>query len=229
VPRYAELSSTELIRACAGSKDERAWTEFIRRFQVVIAAAVLRTARRWGEPSRSQVDDLIQDTYLKLCEDDSRLLRTFHSRHEDSIYGFVKVVAANVVHDHYKSALAVKRGASQTEAIVEPLPADPRTIGPDSFSRVSQRLQLEQIDKVLMLVTAGKDQGKKVTIFWLRHRQGLTASEIASIPDIALTTEGVESVLLRLSSMIRSHFLSTNPHREVKVLSRQNRFRRMGN
>lgn len=227
--RYAEFSSTELIRACAGSKDERAWTEFIRRFQQVIAAAVLRTARRWGEPSRSQIDDLVQDTYLKLCEDDSRLLRSFHSRHEDSIYGFLKVVAANVVHDHYKSALAAKRGANQTEAIAEPLQIDAKTTGPDSFSRVSQRLQLEQIDKVLRLVAAGKDQERKCLIFWLRHRQGLTASEIASIPTIGLTTEGVESVLMRLSTMIRSHFLSTNPHREVKVLSRQNRFRRMGN
>lgn len=229
MPRYAEFSSTELIRACAGSKDERAWAEFIRRFHIVIAAAVLRTARRWGEPPRTQIDDLVQDTYLKLCEDDSRLLRSFHSRHEDSIYGFLKVVAANVVHDHYKSALAVKRGANQTEAIVEPLQVDPRTVGPDSFSRVSQRIQLEQIDKVLRRVTAGKDQERKIMIFWLRHRQGLTASEIASIPGIELTTEGVESVLMRLSIMIRSHFLSTNPHREVKVLSRQNRFRRMGN
>lgn len=229
MPRYSEFSSSELIRACAGSKDERAWAEFIRRFQQVIAGAVLRTARRWCEPSRSQIDDLVQDTYLKLCEDDSRLLRSFHSRHEDSIYGFLKVVAANVVHDHYKSALAMKRGANQTEAIVEPFQVDAKTTGPDSFSRVSQRLQLEQIDKVLRLVTAGKDQERKCLIFWLRHRQGLTASEIASISTIGLTTEGVESVLMRLSTMIRSHFLSTNPHREVKVLSRQNRFRRMGN
>jgi RNA polymerase sigma-70 factor (ECF subfamily) len=194
----------------------------------VIAAAVLRTARRWGDPSPSQIDDLVQDTYLKLCEDDSRLLRSFRSRREDSIYGFVKVVAANIVHDHYKSAWAVKRGASQTEAIVEPLQVDPRTIGPDSFNRVSQRLQLDKIDKVLRLVTTGKDQERKIMIFWLRHRQGLTASEIASIPEIGLTTEGVESVLLRLSSMIRSHFLETNPHREVKVLVRQSRSRRVG-
>ena len=72
--RYAKFSSTELIAACAGPKDEAAWVEFIRRFHVVIAAAVLRTARGWGEPSRSQLDDLIQDTYLKLCENNSRLL-----------------------------------------------------------------------------------------------------------------------------------------------------------
>ncbi len=228
MPRYVKFSSTELVRACAGSKDERAWAEFLRRFQLVIAAAVLRTARHWGEPSRSQLDDLIQDTYLKLCENDSRLLRSFQPRHEDSIYGFLKVVAANVVHDHFKSALAAKRGAGQTEAIKEPIQIDSKMAGTDCVDAVSQRIQLDQIDKVLRQVTAGKDQERKRAIFWLRHRQGLTASEIASIPWIGLTTEGVESVLLRLAIMIRGHLISSSPHREVKVLNRQNRSKRLG-
>ena len=181
---YAEFSSAELVRACAGSKDAGAWTEFIRRFQTVIAAAVLRTASHWGEPSRSQLDDLIQDTYLKLCENDSRLLRSFQPRHDDSIYGFLKVVAANVVHDHFKSALAAKRGAAQTDAMTEPAEIHSKMVGADGFEAVSQRIQLEQIDKVLRQVTTGKDQERKRMIFWLRHRQGLTASEIASIPSI---------------------------------------------
>jgi RNA polymerase sigma-70 factor (ECF subfamily) len=226
--RYTNFSSTELIRACAGSKDERAWAEFIRRFQVVIAAAVLRTARQWGEPSRPQLDDLIQDTYLKLCENDSRLLRSFQPRREDSIFGFLKVVAANVVHDHFKSALAAKRGAGQTEAITEPIQIGPKMTGADSFDVVSQRLQLEQVDKILRQVTAGKDQRRKLAIFWLRHRQGLTASEIAAIPSIELTTEGVESVLMRLAAMIRDHVMNSSPHPEVKVLNRQNRSKRLG-
>jgi RNA polymerase sigma-70 factor, ECF subfamily len=223
---YTKFSSTELVTACAGSNDEGAWAEFIRRFHLLIAAAVLRTARRWGEPSRSQLDDLIQDTYLKLCENDSHLLLSFQPRHEDSIYGFLKVVAANIVHDHFKSALAAKRGASQTEAITEPIQVDLKMAGTDSFDAVSRRIQLEQVDKILRQVTAGKDQERKRTIFWLRHRQGLTASEIAAIPLMGLTTEGVESVLLRLAIMVRGHLASSGPHREVKVLNRKNRSKR---
>src|SRR5450755_3164839 len=131
--RYAEFSSTELVRTCAGSKDERAWAEFIRRFQVVIAGTVLRTARHFGEPSRAQLDDLVQDTYLKLCENNSRLLASFRPQHENSIYGFLKVVAANVVHDHFKFARAAKRGAGQTEAIMEPVQIASKMAGADSF------------------------------------------------------------------------------------------------
>lgn len=205
---YADFSSPELVRVCAGSKDERAWVEFTRRFEMVIAAAVLRTARNWGESSRAQLDDLVQETYLKLCENDCHLLRSFQPRHEHSIFGFLKVVAANVVHDHFRSARAVKRGASQTEAIVEPLYNDLKTAVPDSFDAVNQRLQLERVDKILLQAARGKDQEKKRIIFWLRHRQGLTASEIAAIPSIELTTEGVESVLLRLAVIIRNHLIS---------------------
>lgn len=205
MPRYTELSPLQLVQACAGSRNADAWNEFIRRFQPVIAAAVLRTARLFGNPPRQLLDDLIQDTYLKLCENDSRLLRLFQPRREDSIYGYLKVITANVVHDHFKSALASKRGASQTEAMKEPVQVDPRTKGTDSAVIIHRNLQLEQIDKILREVTQGKDQQRKCMIFWLRHRQGLTASEIAALPAIGLSTEGVESVLLRLSSMIRGH------------------------
>jgi hypothetical protein len=142
------------------------------------------------------------------------------------------VIAANVVHDHFKGALAAKRGAVQTIAIeergMEPAQIELRTAVPDTFEAISQRVQLDHIDKILRQVTAGKDQERKCTIFWLRHRQGLTASEIAAIPAIGLTTEGVESVLMRLAAMIRSHVISSTPHREVKVLSRQNRSKRVG-
>jgi RNA polymerase sigma-70 factor (ECF subfamily) len=225
VPRYVEFSSTELVKACAGSNDGGAWAEFIQRFRPVIASAVLRTARLRGEPPAPLLDDLIQDTYLKLCDCDYRLLQSFEPQHEDSIYGFLKVVAANVVNDHFKSAYAAKRGASQTEAMPE---EDLKTPGADSFDLVSHRLQLEQVDKILNQVTAGKDQERKRTIFWLRHQQGLTAGEIAAIPSIGLTTEGVESMLLRLAIMIRSHLLATTPHRDVKVLNRKNRSKRLG-
>jgi RNA polymerase sigma-70 factor (ECF subfamily) len=220
---YSELSSSELVKACAGSKDEEAWAEFIRRFQTVIATTVLRTARRWGEPSRQQLDDLTQDTYLKLCEDGSRLLRSFRPQNEGSIYRFLKVVATNVVHDRFKSARATKRGAAQTEAMGEPAQVDPKTADGRSFDAVLQRIQLAQVDRVLIQVTAGKDQKRNRTIFWLRHRQGLTAHEVASIPSIGLTTEGVESVLMRMAALLRAEFADPNTRFGMKVFKRKNR------
>ena len=200
----SQLTSSEIVRKCAASGDVEAWTEFIGRFQPVIAAAVLRTARPFGEPSPRLLDDLTQETYLKLCENQCRILRSFQPRHDDAIFGFLKVIAANVVHDHFKSALAGKRGANQTEAIDDDSHIDLRTTGADGAGVIFQTLQLQEIDRILTIVTAGKDQKRKQMIFWLRHQQGLTASEIAALPAIGLTTEGVESVLLRLIVQIRN-------------------------
>ena len=202
---YTDLSPTQLVRKCAGSNDVGLWAEFVHRFQPVVAAAVLRTARLFVDPSRQLLDDLVQDTYLKLCENDCRLLRSFQARGEDSIYRYLKVVAANVARDYFKSARAEKRGASRTDAMSESAQIDPRTRNTDGVDLIHRNLQIEQIDKVLREVTKGKDQQRKCMIFWLRHRQGLTASEIAALPSIGLSTEGVESVLLRLSVMIRGH------------------------
>ncbi len=124
--------------------------------------------------------------------------------------------------------MAAKRGAAQTEAIVEPVQIDPKTADEGSFDEVHRHLQLERIDKILTQVTGAKDRERNRTIFWLRHRQGLTASEIAAIPSIGLTTEGVESVLMRLADQIRGHVTGSSTKQEVKVLRRQNRSKRLG-
>jgi len=204
LPEYADLSPIQLVRECAGSKDPELWAEFILRFQPVIAAAVVRTARPFGDAPRQLLDDLVQDTYLKLCENDSRLLRSFRPRGENSIYGYLKVVARNIVCDHFKSELAGKRGAGQIDAIEDSIQIDPRTKGSEAEESIHRNLQLDEINRLLLKVTAGKDQQRKCMIFWLRHRQGLTATEIAALPFVGLSTEGVESVLLRLTVMVRT-------------------------
>jgi RNA polymerase sigma-70 factor, ECF subfamily len=205
--RYSSASSEDLVRACAGSTNQAAWEEFIRRFHRLIAAVVLRTARRWGDPSPQQLADLVQDTYLKLCEDDGRLLRSFHPHHPDAIYGFLKVVATNVVHDHYKAASAEKRGKGQSDKPLEQAQATVHSRGPDSFESMERRILLLQIEEALTAIAAGQEQQRNRLIFWLYYRHGMSASAIASMPSIGLTTKGVESTILRMTRMIRSHML----------------------
>jgi RNA polymerase sigma-70 factor (ECF subfamily) len=202
---YSSFSTDDLVKTCVGSKNPAAWEEFIRRFHPVIARVVLRTARRWGPPSRQVLDDLIQETYLKLCEDDSRFLRSFQPRFPDAIFGFLKVVAANVVHDHYKSVLAEKRGAGQTDALSEA--ARPASASPavGNFDVMERHIFLQQVEEVL----TREEQPRNRAIFWLYYQHGLSASAIASLPSIGLTTKGVESTILRMTRMIRSHMLES--------------------
>ena len=203
---YSILSSEDLVKACVGSDNEAAWAEFIRRFQPVIAKVVGRTARRhWPQAPKHLVDDLVQETYLKLCADDCRLLRQFQSRQRDSIYGFLKVVAASVVLDHFKSERAQKRDTNQTEAISEHTPLDRPSPGSGTRLSIEDEIALRQIDDIVGKLYTGKILVRNRAIFWLHHRDGMTAQAIGSIPWIELNTKGVETVLRRMTHMIQSH------------------------
>ncbi len=199
----------ELVRECAASKDAAAWRELVRRFHPVIAASVLRTARRWCDPPRQLLDDLVQDTYLKLCNNDCRLLRSFQPEHSTSIFGFLQVMAANVVHDHFKAEHAGKRGAGRrTESLSDRAQSNPgaTATGPGSSDAIERQIRLQQIDDVLARVVNGPDRERNCMIFLLYYRQGYTAAEIAALPSLQLTTKGVESIIARLTHMIRSQF-----------------------
>ena len=207
---YSSLSVVDLVRKCAHSNDPDAWQELVRRFHPVIATSVLRTARHWGEPRRHLLDDLIQDTYLKLCNDHCRLLRSFQPEHSNSIYGFVQIVAANIVHDHFKAERAGKRGAGrQTEPISERVHSDSgaSATASGSSAAIERQIQLRQIDEALVRVVIGRDEKRNRMIFLLHYRQGLTASEIAALRSLHLTTKGVESIISRMTDVIRSHIM----------------------
>ena len=205
--RYSSTTPEDLASACADSGDAAAWEEFVRRFHPMIATVVLRVARQWGNPSTNLIDDLIQETYLKLCAHDCRLLRNFKSQHAGAIFGFLKVVTVNVVHDHFKASHAAKRGAGE---FVESLDGEDRNSAPQATSSLSEKTSIEheilirQIDSCLTGLLEPEELTRSRRIFWLYYRSGLSASAIASIPRIGLTTKGVESTLLRLSRLVKS-------------------------
>jgi len=207
---YHSISPEELVLACCRSASEAAWAEFIRRFQPLIASVAIRIARRWNVTSTSLTDDLVQETYVKLCADNCRLLRGFESRQLGGFYGFLKVVTANVVHDHFKASYAAKRGSGHANESVETLEYE-STIPRDSAVPLGQptaerAILLQEIDQHLARLVPVKDLPRSRLIFWLYYRSGLSASAIASLPNLGLTTKGVESALLRLTRLVRTAF-----------------------
>ena len=108
---YSSWSAEKLVQACLESGNTEAWEEFIHRFRKLIGYVILRIARSYGESSGALVDDLIQDTYLKICSDNCRLLRDFEPQHPDAFVGMLKVTAVNVTHDYFRARRAAKRGS----------------------------------------------------------------------------------------------------------------------
>jgi len=194
------MSLDELILKCARSGDAAAWQEFVGRFHELIASVVLRTSRRWGSESPSLVDDLIQETYLKICSDSKRILGEFSPQHPEAFYGFLKVVTANVVHDYFRSARSQKRGQGQIEVPADDVVA----VGPsEAAEHIHRDILLKEVDNALVLASSKDDLKRDRTIFWLYYRYGFTAPAIACLPSINLSVKGVESVIHRLTALIR--------------------------
>ena len=90
-----------------------AWEEFMRRYHGVISSAAIRVSRHWGSGSPDEVDDVVQEIYLKMCANGGRVLSGFRSTNTDAIYGFIKVVATNAAQDFFRQKAADKRGGSE--------------------------------------------------------------------------------------------------------------------
>jgi RNA polymerase sigma-70 factor, ECF subfamily len=205
---YSSFSVEELVRRCCTSAEVVAWEEFVQRFHRLIAKVVLRAAVKFGDSSRQTVDDLIQETYLKFCSDNCRILREFEHRHPDAFLGYVQVVASNVVRDHFKASYSKKRGANQVEGIPDDhVPASGENSA-GSPKAIERAVLIEELQRHLDLVVTGADQDRNRRIFWLYYRAGLSAPAIATLPGIDLTTKGVESLILRITRELRERIAS---------------------
>jgi RNA polymerase sigma-70 factor (ECF subfamily) len=214
------ISSEELTRLCVDAGESEAWTEFVRRFQKPIALTVLRISRIWGLAYLGTVDDLVQDTYLRLCADRCRLLRDFRTGAEgaNSLTALVKVVASNVAHDYFRNKTAQKRGGVQTAGGQE-LPDE--ALLSDLWSGaqdIERTVQLREIERVLSDAPDATISARERMIFRLYFQQGLTAASIAGLPGIDLSTKGVESAIFRVSRYLRQRL---NPGRNDSENSRK--------
>lgn len=204
---FAQLSPEALIQMCVNG-EVGAWEEFMRRYHRLIAGVVLRTTQRWGESSSSAMDDLIQETYLKLCADECRLLRAYDPKHPDAIYGYLKVITANIVHDRFKALHSEKRGGNQ---VVEDVTILENQSGASDVSgsqyAMEREILLREIDAHLNASLSGDTAERDRTIFWLYYRQGFTTKAIAALPAIGLTMKGVESTIFRITRMVRTRIV----------------------
>lgn len=232
---YSTISAEELALACFRTRDESAWAEFVRRFHTLIAGVALRVARQWGEASPQVVDDLVQETYLKLCADRPRLMQNFASAHENSVYGYIKVFTANLSHDHFKASHSLKRGGAAvftSRDCENPIEALPGAASPAGTA--DRKVLIREVDACLRGVTEGSNSERDRRVFWLYYRAGLTASAIAALPMIGVNVKGVESILQRLTRQVREQLVSAGQKgQEAKMPEKgfhaRNRYKRESN
>ena len=195
-----------LIDACVRGEGA-AWVEFIRRYHSIIAVTVSRVARHQRCYSPQVVDDLVAETYLKICADGARVLRQFRSEHENAMFGFLKVVAKNAALDYLKK----HKDDAVTVPLAEYVDPAPRAAGPGVRTPLERGLLLDKIDAYLRLTLPPETRDRDRIIFRLR-RQGWKVKQIAALP-LGLSEEGVEAALHRLFQLVRRWLEGSGPDR----------------
>ena len=203
--RYSSLSLKELVcLLCADECDNEVWKEFVSQVDRPICRTIIRRASRWEKPCLSLVEDLRQQTYLKLLRGGCRSLRDFAIQHaETAVLKYIRTIAANVTIDHF-------RRPDKLDVPIDDVDIEVPNKRQGSQEKIEFELLLKEIDELLKHFLTGPDQERDRTIFWLYFRQGVSTKKIASLPSIVgLTAKGVGSVIERLKHGIREQIVGS--------------------
>lgn len=187
---FSGMPHEDLLEYCIRGTD-KAWLEFEQRFQPLILRTMARVAKQAGIFSQHLIEDLAQGAFVMLRSNEYGILRRFHSTHKFSFYEFLQSFAVN----YFLFAQSRKRKDN------------------DDIVAVAQKLkeiEKEKADQQINAALQGIASAKELAIFWLYYRRGLSAAQIASLPNINLGVKGVESVLHRLTQVVRSALEARN-------------------
>jgi len=199
------ISAAELLRAC-GEKltDRELWQKFHDRFQKPIFLYVLRTLREQhaSEILTYPAADIAQDVYMRMIQNDGRLLRSFRGNTDRSVMAFLARIAMNVVTDFYRHKQAEKRQSGQVVSF-----EDARKVEGErgNFTQLDIVSVLSWIDveRLVAMEPDLKKAARNVLILKLHYLEGFTIEEIAEYPGFDLTLSGVNMVLQRLKARLQ--------------------------
>ena len=204
-----EVSSSDLLRECGHRlTDIDLWDEFQKRFQRRIFLYLLRAcrvSRGQQDEVREVVLDLAQEVYVRLVQNDGRILRSFRGQTEFAVKAFLARVATSVVADHFRYQMAEKRQAQvisidHAREVVE----NSRIAGADLDEKtIGAVLSWIDVDRVLKNDEDRRHAARNLLIFKLHYIDGFTAAELAEFPGFSLSVSGIEAVLNRIRKRLR--------------------------
>jgi len=197
-----QIASTDLFRSCSGANCERAWSEFVERFHPRLVSTVRRTLLRFDgvRTSQERVEDLVQEIYCRLLGGGRRRLRRFRGSSEAQLMTYLQRVAASVVVDARRRALADKRWGGYRVALEDGKKA-PSLAGVDGNGPEERLLARERRRTFLVLcrhALGRRASPATVQIARLALLEGWTSREIAAGLGGEMGIAGVDSVIYRL-------------------------------
>lgn len=204
---FAQISATDLAKACCDASNDAAWLEFYRRFNRDMTAVVAAIAAAHNERSMQLYDEIMQEIYVRICRDECRYLRYFRARSEREALTLLRDVAAKTARNYFRDARRKKRFGG-TQVYAEELDSlEPALLQKTEAEDIDQRILVQDLlTRLRYMLRSSRFAIRDELVFRLRFQEGLTVKEIAAIPDVGLSTRGVEGSIRRSVFRLRTAF-----------------------
>lgn len=209
-----KLTNVQLVHKIANEPwNEEAWREFLHRFHKYVSFTIYSVCKRLGYTEGvAKVEDLTQEVYLKLLNNDCEPLKRFTSLYENAILKHLKMTAIRAVYTDYTAWKAKKRRPAggivslhqQAEwSIHENRKLDLMDILPaNDFGDTSELI--EEIQFCLNMIlhrSRNADRNKLLFEYYFYH--GFDAVEIASQICVNLTAKRVGKLISEIKQAVR--------------------------
>lgn len=201
------MSAMDLAKACCDTTNEMAWLEFYRRFNrdmTVVAGAV---AASNGQHSFHLYDEIVQEMYVRICNDGCRFLQLFSPRTEHEASALIRDLASKTARNFFRDAHRKKRSGGTRVSADELDFLDVSSSRKDESTEIEQQILVQDLLRRLKsTLRSSRFASRDELIFRLRFQEGFTAREIAGLPNVGLSARGVEGSIRRSVSRLKTVF-----------------------
>ncbi|HXV83127.1 MAG TPA: sigma-70 family RNA polymerase sigma factor [Candidatus Binatia bacterium] len=183
----------ELLSRCF-ARDQAGWSEFVQRYAGLIFHTIKRTSAVHGaQRSQDFADDLFQEIFLTLVQDDYFQLRRFRGDHGCTLASWLRMIAARRTIDH------LRKSKIPPGLLEEPLEHDP--------AQALERASDDEQSLVLAKAVEDLPPQEKILID-LFFREGLSAKDVASI--LRMSIGSVYTQKSRILAKLRERLRKAN-------------------
>ena len=206
VMNLSSLNHNQLIRLLGNEpRNHKAWTEFMRRYRSYLAAVIVRECQRLRyQDGLSQLDDLLQEVYVKLFNNNGEAFRTYKGQYENTIWQFLEIVAMRVVYNDWRKINARKRPRIARdlapERVGDLLDLFPDKNAEDELNRLMMMLAIEDCFK--RIAQKLRHPERDIRIFKLYLYDGMSAESIAELPEIKLSPQSVFRIIAEIKGRL---------------------------
>lgn len=170
-----ERGDADLQALLAG--DKAAWDRFVARYTAVIFAAVRRRLVPAGRTA--DAEDVVQDVFVKLCQHDFRLLRSYDAARA-KVTTWLTVVANSAAVDHLRR---LRRRTEDIEAMPESI------------------LAVDPVVHETVKIPDGLLSPRQALVLELLYQRDMTPAEV-----IGIDPQTVRSMHHKALAKLRAHF-----------------------